>query len=292
MSTREWKETTKLIEASVAILAEQSPMTIRQLFYRLVTLVFLKNNRAAYERVSSVMTKARGDGRVAWNLIVDRSRPDYSPYVFEDAAKYCDSVLKMYRKNYWHIQPNHVEVWVEKDAIMGSIENLTDELGITVRPTRGFSSTTKVHEIATLFSTINKPITVFYLGDHDPSGCDMDRDVEARVLQHGSGPFTFRRLGILKSDIAKFHLPPLRVKESDSRKAGFREKYGEDCVELDALPPLELRKRIKDAVEALMDRELWDRAVAVEKVEQDSIKTFAATLKGLQTATSGDLAGA
>jgi len=68
------------------------------------------------------------------------------------------------------MQPGHCEIWTEKDAIIGSIQDVTNELGVTVRVCRGFLSTTKAHEIAEHFDAISKSITIFYLGDHDPSG--------------------------------------------------------------------------------------------------------------------------
>jgi hypothetical protein len=116
----EWKETTELIRAAVEILEVENPMTVRQLFYRLVSNGTLGNTKKDYQLTSKVMTKARTDGRCSWNWIVDRSRPTYEPNVFEDAAEYAEVVKTGYRKNYWADQPNHVEVWTEKDAVIGS----------------------------------------------------------------------------------------------------------------------------------------------------------------------------
>lgn len=266
------RKTTQLIATAVDILDVESPMTIRQLFYRLVSKGLIPNDRKHYQLVSRVMTKSRDDGRCDFNHIVDRSRPQYSPNVFEDAGRYADVVQRAYRKDYWATQPHHVEIWVEKDAVIGSIEPTTNELGITIRVGRGFLSTTKAHDIAEHFQAINKPITIFYLGDHDPSGQDIERDLYSRVLSYDSGYFDLERLAIHKSDIVNFDLPPLRIKDGDGRAAKFRAQYGEDCVELDALPPPELRRRIKDAVENLLDVELWNRAIEVEKVELASIR--------------------
>ncbi len=266
------RKTTALIDAAVEILDAESPMTIRQLFYRLVSRGSIPNDRNHYQMVSRVMTKARDDGRCDFDHIVDRSRPQYSPNVFTDAGRYAEVVQCAYRKDYWATQPNHVEIWAEKDAIIGSIEPTANELGVVIRVGRGFLSTTKAHDIAEHFQGIDKPITVFYLGDHDPSGQDIERDLYARITGYGSGYFDMQRLAIHKSDIADFDLPPLRIKDTDGRAAKFRAKHGEDCVELDALPPAELRRRITEAVEELQDGELWQRAVEVEKVELASIR--------------------
>jgi hypothetical protein len=168
-------------------------------------------------------------------------------------------------------------VWVEKDAIIGSIEGLAvGELGVTVRVGRGFMSATRCHEIAERFDDIgdSKEIYVFYLGDHDPSGRCIEMELYERVVRYGTSfsSFNMRRLAIHESDIRAFNLPPLRVKMTDSRAKTFKRQYGSKCVELDALPPTELRRRIKDAVECLIDWDVWNRAITVEEAEKTSIE--------------------
>lgn len=271
MAQAEWRSTTRLIDQAGGILAEESPMTVRQLFYRLVSIGEIENSRNDYQRVSTTMTKARNDGRIGFDAIVDRSRPEYSPIVFDDAAQYARVVSKGYRKDYWQLQPQRVEVWCEKDSVTGSIEDLTDGLGITVRVARGFLSTTKAHDVAESIARSEKPMTIFYLGDHDPSGRLIERDLSERIRDYGA-KFTITRLAIHAADIAKFKLPPLRVKESDSRASSFLRRYSNKCVELDALPPTELRHRIELAVTKMLDLEIWTRAVEVEKAELASIQ--------------------
>jgi hypothetical protein len=271
LAKAEWQQTTIMVDAAIRILSAEQPMTIRQLFYRLVSSGLIQNDRNNYQRVSRLMTKARDDGRCDFDFIVDRSRPEYKPSVWDDPQEYAETIKRSYRKDYWATQPNHVELWTEKDSIIGCIESVTSELGVTVRVGRGFLSTTKSHQIAQRFAQIDKPITVFYLGDHDPSGRDIESDVRKRVQHYGSGSFTMKRLAIFASDIKKYNLPPLLVKESDSRTAKFLGRYSNNCVELDALPPDELRRRIREAVTSLLDAELWNRAVAVERVECASI---------------------
>jgi hypothetical protein len=271
MAKGEWEKTTLLVETAVGILEIENPMTIRQLFYRLVSVGALANSRTDYQRLSVVMSKARNDYRCPFDWIVDRSRPEYSPNVWTDAAGYGAAIQRGYRKDYWATQPNYVELWSEKDSVIGSIEGLTDKLGITVRVGRGFVSTTRIHDIADLFLTLPKPISVFYIGDHDPSGREIETNARNRVLEYGV-EFDLVRLAIDSSDIQEWNLPPLRIKDSDTRAQQFRKQHGEDCVELDALPVSELRRRIRDAVEGMLDHTAWDRAVAVEEIELANIR--------------------
>jgi hypothetical protein len=91
-------------------------------------------------------------------------------------------------------------------------------------------------------------------------------------LKNGSGPFTLKRLAIHREDIRKYNLPPLRVKDSDTRSVSFREKHGRECVELDALPPTELRSRLSKAIKSQLDIFEWKRALDIENAELRSIE--------------------
>jgi hypothetical protein len=292
MAQGEWAATTELIDAALEILEQENPMTVRQLFYRLVSVEHIENTQLNYQRVSRLMTKARRDDRCPYEWIVDRSRPTYEPNVWKDPTGYAEGVKHGYRKDYWAMQPNYCEIWCEKDSITGSIQELTDELGIIVRVGRGFQSATRVNDIAQYLNDVEKHRkTVFYLGDWDPSGEDIQRAAYARIQERahqlwssqrelclGTTPWFFiERIAIHKEDIAKFKLAPLRIRKkedgsyADSRATQFVKKHGKDCVELDALPPTELRRRIQEAVESQLDMKLWNRAIEIEKIELRSI---------------------
>ena len=121
-----------------------------------------------------------------------------------------------------------------------------------------------------VFREITKPTFIYYLGDHDPSGRAIELDLSDRISRYGVN-FEMARLAILARDIDAFNLPPLRIKTGDTRAAAFSRKFGTRCVELDALPPEELRSRVRQAIEMHIETEAWGRALAIEKVEQESI---------------------
>ena len=279
-----WSSTTNLIGAARRILAREQPVTIRELFYRLVSIQALENSTPHYHKLIRVMTLAREREAIPFEWIVDRSRPTYAPNVFDDLEDGLRALRAGYWRDCWQGQPSHVEVWAEKDAITGAIQPVTDEVGVTMRVSRGFVSTTRVHEIAAEFAAISKPVHVYYLGDHDPSGRAIELDLYDRVSRCDGVSFHMERLAILEEDIRRFKLPPLRVKPSDSRAAGFRRKFGNRCVELDALPPDELRRRIRKAIESHIDWEAWSRALAVEEAEKESIENFVGVGKPAETA--------
>lgn len=283
MARSEWAKTTRLIDAAVKVLKAENPMTVRQCFYRLVSVGEIQNCIADYRRVSQILTTARNDGRIRFAWIVDRSRQDYSASTWTDLREFGECVLNSYRRDNWQDQPNFVEVWTEKDAIVGSILALTNEWAVTVRAQRGFNSTTCAHAIAQLFREKNaegKRIKVFYLGDWDPSGAAIEDDVARRVRNYRSGPFDIARLAIHKADIAKFNLPPLRVKSSDPRAHEFVRHHGSKAVELDALPPTELRARLEKAISGEVERDSWDRALAVEQAHRETTELIMEAFAG------------
>jgi hypothetical protein len=294
MAKNEWKSTTMLIDAAIDILEQENPMTIRQLFYRLVSAAVIENCLADYQRVSKVMTKAREDERVPYEWIVDRSRATYRSSNFRD-LKHLGASLEyactQYRRDYWQDQPCHVEIWCEKDAVTGSIEEVREEYGLTVEAQRGFNSTTNVGNVAGRLlkqQRAGKEVVVFYLGDWDPSGAEIEADVQRRVIRvaermgdRGLWNFEMKRVAIFKKDIADFHLPPLKVKPTDSRAPLFVLAHGDQAVELDALPPTELRARLRKAIDAVIDRVAWDRASMVEEAERDTCRRYAGVFKAM-----------
>jgi len=281
MAQGTWRSTARLIEQARRILDEESPMTIRQLFYRLVSAEAVENCRAHYQKVSRLMTMARDREEIGWDSIVDRSRPVYRACTWTNLRQRFEHAAKVYRRDAWQDQPNYVEVWSEKDAVVGSIEEVTDRYAVPLRVTRGFSSTTVMHEMAESFQGIEKPVYVYYIGDHDPSGRAIDRDVAARLQSYGA-EFTMTRLAIHPEDIRKFNLPALRIKPTDSRADAFEKEHGTQCVELDALPPAELRRRIEEAIVKKLDPYLWERARRAEQAERETTERIAKQVSKLK----------
>jgi hypothetical protein len=196
-------------------------------------------------------------------------------------------VKRAYRRDNWQDQANYCEVWSEKATILGSVRPVADEYGITLRVCHGFGSTGMESEIGSRFEYLDKSITVFYLGDHDPSGHVIEQDMHQRVQTASGSTFRMTRLAIHPEDIERFNLPPQTIKKSDSRAASFRKRFGQDAstVELDALPASELRHRIEAAVSELIDKETWSRQVNVQEIETQCIKDFADRVKNLSQGT-------
>jgi len=135
----------------VGILKKEHPMTIRQLFYRLVSGHIIENCSRDYHRVIRLMTRARKDGRVDYDWIVDRSRASYKRHLWRDMNELADAFedcLASYRSDWWQDQDCYVEVWSEKDTVTGSIKSVMDEFGLRADTNKGFTSTSTIHTAA------------------------------------------------------------------------------------------------------------------------------------------------
>ena len=295
------KKTIELILFARQLLAELNPMTLRQLHYAVFSAskIAYDNTPADYKRLSRVTTTARRlyrecelagyaehlipDHAIPPGWIVDELREAEIVNMWDNLAEYLDTVKTSYNRNNWMDQPNHCEVWSEKATVLGSLRPITREFGVMLRACRGFGSTGMETVIGDLFEGIKKPITVFYLGDHDPSGIDIQRDIHQRAQTASGKDFKMTRLAIHPEDIKAFNLPPQRIKATDTRARGFEQRFGAKAatVELDALPVEELRRRVREAIESLIDFDLWNRQRAVQQVELNCIADFVDRVKNL-----------
>jgi len=299
------ESTRQLIHYARRLLETDHPQTLRQLHYAIFSRreIEYENDQAHYKRLSRATTIARRTYR-EWELMfpgrnvylldpclippawmADETREPETVSVWTDAAAFIETVKRSYRRDNWQDQPHHVEVWSEKATILGAIRPVAQEWGVTLRISHGFGSTGMEQQIGECFASLEKGkrIIVFFLGDHDPSGHVIEQDIHQRVKVASGRQFDMKRLAIHGSDIRAFSLPPQRIKPSDSRAAGFRRRFGSDAatVELDALPAAELRRRIDAAVRELVDHERWERQIAIQQVEFNSIAEVAAVVKSL-----------
>jgi hypothetical protein len=294
------ENTKELIEHARRLLDEDHPQTLRQLHYAIFSRqeIDYANDKASYARLSRATTTARRSYR-EWELsgesgpepavsippdwMVDETRQPETVNVWQDACAYIESVKQSYRRDAWQDQPHYVEVWSEKGTVLGAIRPVAERWGVTLRVSHGFGSVGMEQQIGSYFESLYKAISVFYLGDHDPSGHAIEEDIHRRVEAASGVSFEMKRLAIDGSDIQAFKLPPQKIKASDSRAAGFRREFGSDAatVELDALPAVELRRRVEQAVSSLIDFESWKRQTAVQEVEFACIADIAAKMKAL-----------
>lgn len=267
-----------IAEMAMEIAEREHPLTLRALFYQLASAGGLPNSQPHYKRLMNVVARLREDGMMPCGWLTDNVRQTMKPSSWSGLPDFWDSVRRSYRKSFWASQPEYIEIALEKDALASTTWPVTHEFDVSLRVIRGFSSITYAMQIAQEWRHIQKPITMYYVGDYDPSGMAIEADLRAKLSRYSGRTFQWQRLAVVEHDFDAFDLLPLPVKTTDVRSRAFHERYGSRCAEADALPPSELRRRVRTAIESHIDRAAWDRLRAVEAAEKQSLDDFHARL--------------
>ncbi len=268
-------KTQLLWDAIAEIAAEYDRLSVRQLYYQLVSRDVIPKTEAAYKRVCDASAQMRLDGALPYRKIADGHRTRRAVCAHGGLQNALENAHALYRRNYWLDQPEHVEVWCEKDALTGVIQPVCDRYGVTYVATRGFPSITLRYESARELLEIGKPATIFYFGDHDASGQQISNNLEAELRHHGA-EVTVERMALHPAQVRHWSLPTRPGKASDSRHAAFTAQYGAASVELDALPPNVLTDLVGRAISSMIDTDAWKRAHEVEQLERQTLASLTA----------------
>ena len=206
-------------------------------------------------------------GHVDWETIVDLGRVPKMAADWEGVADMLRTAALMYRSDRWKGQGVHVEVWCEKDALSSVLSPVAARHHVRYLACRGYASLTAIYSAAARLEealTDGKRPVVIYLGDHNPSGLDMTRDIPERIRQMWVEDIEVRHLALTFDQVTSYGLPPNPAKLSDARAPAYVKEFGNDSWELDALEPNVLDALVSEEIEGFIDRDLWDAQQAVE----------------------------
>lgn len=274
------KDSLDKIETMIEIVADYASqglkLTARQLYYQFVSRNIIANTEENYKSLTGLLANARYAGHVDWDAIEDRGRVAAIPLEFDNIKHRVTSALRNYRLKRWADQPNYVELWVEKQALAGVLEPLADEFHVTLMVNKGYSSASAMFDSAQRFKARNgKELALFYLGDMDPSGEDMVRDIESRLIEFEVTNLRVEKVALTMDQVREHNPPPNPAKKTDSRFKNYEEKHGNQSWEVDALPPAVLQQLIRDALESALDRDLWEDVLAKEETDKDRLRKAA-----------------
>lgn len=279
-------ESLERITAINDILAEYDGqrLTARQVYYRLVAAGTISNTPTSYKNLTGLLADARYAGLVDWDLIEDRGREPNTPGEWHSINNLVDAAVEAFRLPRWDDQDAYVELWVEKQALAGVLAPIARRHHITLMVNKGYSSASAMKESAErMIDAGDKPCVVLYLGDHDPSGEDMVRDIRDRLTEFGVPDLEVRKLALTMAQIRRFNPPPNPAKITDSRAAAYIAEHGPSSWELDALPPAELNRIVDQAIAEIVNDERMQATLAREEAERARVrKAIARTRKGAQ----------
>lgn len=279
-------------EIIAAYQAQGFRLTLRQLYYQLVSRGVIPNKQTEYDKLGSVINDARLAGFIDWNSIEDRTRNVEINSHWTEPSDIIKSAASSYRNDLWKTQPIRAEVWVEKDALEGVIETACRPWDVPFFSCRGYTSQTAMWEagqrirrylrtpyfetgLAKSFQKFPK-LVIFHLGDHDPSGIDMTRDIRDRLGLFVGRPVDVRRIALTMDQVEAYNPPPNPAKQTDSRFQSYVDQYGDESWELDALEPTVLVELIRDNLREVIDRDRWEDAVLEQEQDRAELDAIAA----------------
>ena len=230
-------------------------LTLRQVYYQLVARDIIPNNERSYKNTGNLISDGRMAGLIDWEAIIDRTRELRQNSHWNSPASIIQVCAKQFQYDKWEDQENYVEVWVEKDALIGVIERASRRLDIPFFSCRGYTSQSEMWSAAQRFidqEDSGRQTVIIHLGDHDPSGKDMSRDIVDRMTVFGANPI-FSRIALNMNQIEEYSPPPNPTKLTDSRATGYISEFGEECWELDALKPEVIDALIINTVNQYID---------------------------------------
>lgn len=253
--------------------------TLRQVFYRLVAALLIPNTEVTYKSLSRATVLAREQEIIDPLCFDDRVRTssggDYgysSPDGFITAqVNELRRSPRIYTRYMWPSQDVLPIIWLEKDALFTPVNSIAEGYRIKTYAARGYSSFTAVYEAAQEIDGY-QPVKVLQLTDFDPSGEDMVRDLQTRLQRYGAEDFEIEKIALTHEQVANLGLPPMPAKTSDPRYDRFAASYGDNAVELDALPPDELERIVRDAITSLIDSTTWNAELKQADEEREGIQ--------------------
>lgn len=236
-----------------------------------------KNTVKNYKRLGDIVSDARLAGLTDWDAIEDRTRALRSAAHWDSPGSIVQACAQQFRYDLWDNQDYYPEIWIEKDSLIGVIEGVCNELDVPHFSCRGYTSQSAMWGAAQRLikkETGGKQTVIFHLGDHDPSGMDMTRDITDRLAMFQS-EVSVCRIALSMDQIDEYNPPPNPAKTTDARYEKYREEYGDDSWELDALEPEALNALIRTEVERVRDPERWDEQIDRQNQARDQLELVA-----------------
>jgi hypothetical protein len=253
--------------------AQGYDLTLRQLYYQLVARGYIENNERSYKRIGNLINDARLAGLIDWLSITDRTRNMKHNSHWTNPKHILRAAINQYAIDTRENQPNYIEVWVEKEALVDVVGKACSGLDVPFFACRGYVSQSEMWAASRRFHGSGKDNYIIHLGDHDPSGVDMTRDTQERMEMFGVN-VEVRRIALNFNQVEQYNPPPNPAKITDSRAAGYISSYGRESWELDALNPATIKGLIEDEVFSLTDEDLWYAEREREQQEKTGMRVY------------------
>jgi hypothetical protein len=276
------KATLDLLEACKEIIEKTRPLTVRGVCYRLFVAKLIDSMAVANtQKISRLLVRAREEGEIPWEWIVDESRQTIIWQQYADLEEFGSELEDWYRRDFWAHQGIRLLVISEKATVKGILHPVVGRYGVNFLPVHGFNSATKMYELAQSIANDGRRTVILYVGDYDPSGLFMsEMDLPQRLRDYGAGGYSLYRIALDAFDVRGLPSFPVSDKKKDPRYSWFVERYGQRAWELDAMDPNNLRERVEDWIKRFIDSDEWEHHKKIEAAQRETTKRIAQAMAG------------
>lgn len=271
-------------EIIVEYQAQGFDLTLRQLYYQFVSRDLIPNTDRSYDNLGALISDARLAGLIDWDAIQDRTRNLRANSHWDNPESIVETCSRQFRVDRWENQVYRPEVWIEKDALIGVIEGVCHELDVPYFSCRGYTSQSEMwragRRLKEYVRNGQMPM-IFHMGDHDPSGIDMTRDITDRLKLFAGRSITVERIALNMDQIRQYDPPPNPAKVTDSRFEAYRLQHGDESWELDALEPSVMVDLIRGKIEEVTDETLWTDSGDLEEQGREQLTKVAKNWDGV-----------
>jgi len=262
--------------------AEGYKLTLRQIYYQHVARGVVENEAREYKKVMKTLEIGRYNGLIDWDMIEDRTRIPRLDYSVTSIQNALEDTVEYFKYNRQKGQPYHMEIWTEKDAVSGILARVASHYHIKLLIDRGYISHSTIYRSykkilaeTMVFAEANagRVSRILYVGDHDPSGLDMLRDIEEKLKGFGLTNDDFRVIPVAlrKSQVREYKIPENFAKITDPRARMYIVEHGRSSWEVDALKPKVLHKLVDDAVMIYLDTNQFSRMLRQEERDKKKL---------------------
>lgn len=283
-------ESQAILDSVLAVLTDYEQqgysLSLRQTFYQMVTRNLIPNTEKSYNKLGDLIANAREAGLVDWDHIEDRGRSVQSLQHWDSPEEIISACAKSFRYDLWTTQPTRIEVFVEKDALSDVVGRACNPYDVPYFANKGYASASSLWNIAYYryrnYMLEGQNVLIIHLGDHDPSGIDMTRDIEERLILYAAkdeferedfdGKLTVRRIALNMDQVREYNPPPNPAKAVDPRFADYQRKFGDESWELDALQPQTIVELIQGNILNDMDEAKYNARLAEQQKRRDELR--------------------
>jgi 5S rRNA maturation endonuclease (ribonuclease M5) len=267
------EDTLQLQKDIVSVIEDiAEPMTVRQIYYRLVASGHPKTEEF-YSKTQRALLDMRERGSLPYGLIADNTRSFYKARTFNNLETCLTEAQQYYRKDFWESQDSYVEIWLEKEALRSVFNDVTYEMQIPLYVTKGFSSISFMYAAAEEIKLIEKPAYIYLFSDYDPSGLMVYNSFKKRMREFG-----------VKAQFIRPCLTPDQIEDFNvimrpTKKSNHSRDFVGDSAELDALHPRILKSIVRNCIDLHIDQDAYQKLKNIEAVEKETLKKIADNLR-------------